>query len=198
MWVTVTSSKNWPSSLGDSVHKDAKSQIAILVAYLMLICGIPAAMAVEETKKETPTQTIVEVVDPLDKYRGATDLTDSELKDLLSLVGFEGNSLKVAWSVVMKESRGNPDSHNKTTATGDNSYGIFQINMIGDLGAIRREKFGISKDAELFDPVTNAQAAYYMTGRGTDFSSWGYGPGAYDGDPSEPGITKWFDDFPKN
>jgi hypothetical protein len=180
------------------VHKDAKSQIAVLVAYLVLICGIPAAMAVENTNKETPTQTIVEVVDPLDKYRGATDLTDSELKDLLSLVGFEGNSLKVAWSVVMKESRGNPDSHNKTTATGDNSYGIFQINMIGDLGAIRREKFGISKDAELFDPVTNAQAAYYMTGRGTDFSSWGYGPGAYDGDPSEPGITKWFDDFPKN
>jgi len=180
------------------VHKDAKSQIAVLVAYLVLICGIPAAMAVENTNKETPTQTIVEVVDPLDKYRGATDLTDSELKDLLSLVGFEGNSLKVAWSVVMKESRGNPDSHNKTTATGDNSYGLFQINMIGDLGAIRREKFGINKDAELFDPVTNAQAAYYMTGRGTDFSSWGYGPRAYDGDPSEPGITKWFDDFPKN
>jgi hypothetical protein len=198
MWVTVTSSKNWPSSLGDSVHKDAKSQIAILVAYLTLICGIPAAMAIEETTKETPTQTVVEVVDPLDKYRGATGLTDSELKDLLSLVGFEGNSLKVAWSVVMKESRGNPDSHNKTTATGDNSYGLFQINMIGDLGAIRREKFGISKDAELFDPVTNAQAAYYMTGRGTNFSSWGYGPGAYDGTPSEPGITIWFDDFPKN
>jgi hypothetical protein len=198
MWVTVTSSKNWPSSLGDSVHKDAKSQIAILVAYLTLICGIPAAMAMEETAKETPTQTIVEVVDPLDKYRGATKLTSSELKDLLALVGFEGNSLKVAWSVVMKESRGNPPSHNKTTATGDNSYGLFQINMIGDLGSIRREKFGISKDAELLDPVTNAQAAYYMTGRGTDFSSWGYGPGAYDGDPSEPGITKWFDDFPKN
>ena len=198
MRVTVAQSKNWPSSLGDSVHKDAKSQIAIMVAYLVLVCGIPAAMAVENTTKETPTQTIVEVVDPLDKYRGATDLTDSELKDLLSLVGFEGNNLKVAWSVVMKESRGNPDSHNKTSATGDNSYGIFQINMIGDLGAIRRGKFGISKDAELFDPVTNAQAAYYMTGRGTDFSSWGYGPGAYDGDPSEPGITKWFDDFPKN
>lgn len=198
MWVTVTYSKNWPSSLGDSVHKDAKSQIAIMVAYLALICGVPAAMAVENTTKETPTQTIVEVVDPLDKYRGATELTAGELKDLLSLVGFEGNSLKVAWSVVMKESRGHPTSHNKTSATGDNSYGLFQINMIGDLGDIRREKFGIKKDAELLDPVTNVQAAYYMTGRGTDFSSWGYGPGAYDGDPSEPGITKWFDDFPKN
>jgi hypothetical protein len=180
------------------VHKDAKSQIAVMVAYLVLVCGIPVAMAAEENKKDTPTQTIVEVVDPLDKYRGATELTSKELKDLLALVGFEGNSLKVAWSVVMKESRGHPTSHNKTSATGDNSYGLFQINMIGDLGAIRREKFGIKKDAELLDPVTNAQAAYYMTGRGTDFSSWGYGSGAYDGDPSEPGITKWFDDFPKN
>lgn len=180
------------------MHKDAKSQIAVMVAYLVLVCGIPVAMAAEENKKDTPTQTIVEVVDPLDKYRGATELTSKELKDLLALVGFEGNSLKVAWSVVMKESRGHPTSHNKTSATGDNSYGLFQINMIGDLGAIRREKFGIKKDAELLDPVTNAQAAYYMTGRGTDFSSWGYGPGAYDGDPSEPGITKWFDDFPKN
>jgi len=197
MWVTVTSSKNWPSSLGDSVHKDARSQIAILVAYLMLICGIPVAMATEN-KSDSPTQTIVEVVDPLDKYRGATELTASELKDLLSLVGFEGNSLKVAWATVMRESRGHPTSHNKTSATGDNSYGLFQINMIGDLGAIRREKFGIKKDAELLDPVTNAQAAYYMTGRGTNFSSWGYGPGAYDGTPSEPGITIWFDDFPKN
>lgn len=180
------------------MHKDAKSQIAVMVAYLVLVCGIPVAMAAEENKKETPTQTIVEVVDPLDKYRGATELTARELKDLLALVGFEGNSLKVAWSVVMKESRGHPTSHNKTSATGDNSYGLFQINMIGDLGAIRREKFGIKKDAELLDPVTNAQAAYYMTGRGTNFSSWGYGPGAYDGTPSEPGITIWFDDFPKN
>jgi len=197
MWVTVTSSKNWPSSLGDSVHKDAKSQIAILVAYLMLICGIPVAMAAEN-KSDSPTQTIVEVVDPLDKYRGATDLTNSELKDLLSLVGFKGNNLKVAWSVVMKESRGNPDSHNKTSATGDNSYGLFQINMFGDLAESRREKFGIKTDVELLDPVINAQAAFYMTGRGTNWSSWGYGPEAYDGDPEEPGITKWFDDFTKN
>lgn len=179
------------------MHKDAKSQIAIMVAYLVLMCGIPAAMAVENKIEEPPTQTIVEVVDPLDKYRGATDLTDAELKDLLSLVGFEGNSLKVAWAVVMKESRGNPDSHNKNSATGDNSYGLFQINMIGSLGEIRKEKFGIKTYAELFDPVTNAQAAHYMTGRGTNFSSWGYGPGAYDGTPSEPGITIWFDDFPK-
>jgi hypothetical protein len=177
------------------VHKDAKSQIAIMAAYILLICGVPAAMAVENTKQNTPAP-VVEVVDPLDKYRGATELTAEELKDLLALIGFEGNNLKIAWSVVMKESRGHPTSHNQTSSTGDNSYGLFQINMIGDLGDTRREKFGITKNAELLDPVTNAQAAFYMTGRGSNFSSWGYGPGAYDGDPSEPGITKWFDNFP--
>ena len=198
MRVTGAQGKNWPSSLGDSVHKDAKSQIAIMAAYVLLICGVPTAMAVDHISKESPTQTIVEVVDPLDRYRGATDLTNSELKDLLSLVGFKGNNLKVAWSVVMKESRGNPDSHNKTSATGDNSYGLFQINMFGDLAESRREKFGIKTDVELLDPVINAQAAFYMTGRGTNWSSWGYGPEAYDGDPEEPGITKWFDDFTKN
>jgi hypothetical protein len=169
-----------------------------MAAYVLLICGVPTAMAVDHTSKESPTQTVVEVVDPLDRYRGATDLTNSELKDLLSLVGFKGNNLKVAWSVVMKESRGNPDSHNKTSATGDNSYGLFQINMFGDLAESRREKFGIKTDVELLDPVINAQAAFYMTGRGTNWSSWGYGPEAYDGDPEEPGITKWFDDFTKN
>jgi hypothetical protein len=177
------------------VNNDAKSQVAILVAYLLLICGIPAAMASEDKNQPTQTTVVEEPYDPLDKYRGATELTNQELIDLLSLVGFKGESLKIAWSVVMKESRGNPDSHNKTTSTGDNSYGLFQLNMIGSLGEVRRDKFKILTNDELFDPVTNAQAAFYMTARGTNWSAWGYGPGAYDGDPSEPGITKWFDDF---
>jgi hypothetical protein len=96
----------------------------------------------------------------------------------------------------MRESRGNPLSHNTNTSSGDNSYGIFQINMIGNLGADRREKFGIQKDSELLDPVVNAQAAFYMTARGTNFGSWGIGPDAYDGTPSEIAVTKWLDDYP--
>lgn len=179
------------------MNNDAKSQVAILVAYLMLICGIPVAMASEDKNQPTQTTVVERPYDPLDRYRGATDLTNQELIDLLSLVGFKGESLKIAWSVIMKESRGNPDSHNKTTSTGDNSYGLFQLNMIGSLGEVRRDKFKILTNDELFDPVTNAQAAFYMTARGTNWGSWGYGADAYDGDPSEPGITKWFDDFIK-
>ena len=147
---------------------------------------------------DTPTVIIAPVVvDPLDKYREITKFTPTELADMLELVGFKGYSLKLAWAVVMRESRGNSGSHNKTSSTGDNSYGLFQINMLGSLGEDRREKFGIKSNAELLDPVTNAQAAFYMTSRGEDFGSWGLGPNAYDGTPSEPAVKIWLDDFPK-
>lgn len=133
----------------------------------------------------------------LDKYVGAKELSSAELVDLLSLVGFKGKSLKLAWAISMRESRGHPLSHNDSKYSGDNSYGLFQINMLGSLGADRREKFGIQTNAELFDPVTNAKAAFYMSARGTNFGSWGLGPDAYDGTASEPAVTKWLDDFPK-
>ena len=167
-----------------------------LMAVMLLTVTTNQAYAVYN-RVDTPTVITTAVVDPLDKYRGATELSSTELADLLELVGFKGNSLKTAWAVVMRESRGHPTSHNKTSSTGDNSYGLFQINMLGYLGEDRREKFGIKSNAELLDPVTNAQAAFYMTNRGKDFASWGLGPNAYDGTSSEPAVTIWLDDFPK-
>lgn len=176
--------------------KNAKPQIAVFTVYGALLVGIPVAAAVE-TSVNKPDTVTVSTIDPLDKYKGATELTNVELADLLSLVGFEGKSLKLAWAIVMRESRGHPTSLNNNSSTGDHSYGLFQINMIGSLGETRREKFGITKNAELLDPVTNAKAAYYMSNHGKDFSSWGLGPNAYDGTPSEPAVTKWLADFPK-
>lgn len=140
------------------------------------------------------------VVDPLVKYKNAKELTSTELVELLAAVGFEGKALRTAWAVVMKESRGHPTSHNTDASTGDNSYGLFQINMIGSLGQDRLAKFqevlGIKAKADLIDPVTNAQAAYYMTNHGTDWASWGLGPNAYDGTPAEPLVTQWMAKFP--
>lgn len=177
------------------MQKYEKQNIAILLTYVLMLVGIPAAIA-QVNDGSTVTTEVQKPIDPLDKYRGATELSNAELIDLLSLVGFEGKALRTAWAVVMKESRGHPTSRNNTPSTGDNSYGLFQINMIGTLGDTRREKFGILKNSELFDPVTNAKAAYYMTAKGTDWGSWGLGPNAYDGDPAEPAIDKWLDDFP--
>lgn len=158
-------------------------------------------MASSSTADDTVTkaQPVVAVItDPLVKYKDAKVLTDAELVELLQAVGFEGKALKLAWATVMKESRGRPIAHNKTASTGDNSYGLFQINMIGSLGSDRRAKFGINSDAALLDPVANAKAAYYMTAQGTDWGSWGLGPNAYDGDPAEPSLTKWLPKFPSS
>jgi hypothetical protein len=142
----------------------------------------------------------IEQTNPLVVLEGAKQLTQHELVELLAAVGFEGKALKTAWSVVMRESRGRPVAHNKNANTGDNSYGLFQINMIGSLGIDRLAKFqdkiGIAKTSDLLDPVANAKAAYYMTAGGKDWGSWGLGANAYDGDAVEPAVTKWYTEFP--
>lgn len=178
-------------------NEEAILRIKVTLMAAMLITVTTNQAYAVYTRVDTPTVNTITVVDPLDKYRGATELSSTELADLLELVGFKGKSLKLAWAVVMRESRGNPTSHNTSKYTGDNSYGLFQINMLGSLGDTRREKFGIKSNAELLDPVTNAQAAFYMTNHGKDFGSWGLGPNAYDGTAAEPEVTKWLSEFPK-
>ena len=108
----------------------------------------------------------------LAKYQNSATLTDKELKELLSAVGFKGKHLTEAWAVAKKESHGNPLSFNNNTKTGDSSMGLFQINMIKDLGPERRAKFGLNFSAELLNPVINAQVAYWMSKGGKDWSSW--------------------------
>ena len=120
------------------------------------------AQLVQETMKEAT----------LEKYENAHKLTDIELVKLLSAVGFKGENLIEAWAVAKKESNGRPLAHNGNADTGDNSWGVFQINMIGELGEDRRKKFGLETNAELLDPVVNASIAHYMSRGGKDWSSW--------------------------
>ena len=180
----------------------AMSTVAYITALTIGVATVATVAASANEVQPTPVTKSVKVVDPLDKFRGAKTLTQEELIELLSTVGFKGKALRVAWAVAMKESRGHPTSHNNTISTGDNSYGLFQVNMIGSLGkdrlAIFNEKFGMLKPTELFDPVTNVQVVYYMTQGGTDWSSWGLGPNAYDGTAGEHLVTQWAKQFPKS
>jgi len=137
---------------------------------------------------------VVTVVSPLDSFEEAKVLTKAELKDLLKAVGFEGNALKTAWAVAMKESNGRPLAYNGDSSTGDHSYGVFQINMIGNLGEDRREKFDLTTNKDLFNPVTNAEIAFYMTNGGKDWSSWKVYPGQTNGARYESFLKQ----FPKN
>ena len=106
-------------------------------------------------------------------------LSGGQLSELLTAVGFEGEAHRIAWGIAMRESNARPLALNKSTRTGDSSYGIYQINMIYDLGPERRKKFGLTANEQLFDPVLNVQVAYLMTNGGKDFGSWGIGPNAY-------------------
>jgi hypothetical protein len=148
----------------------------IAVVTLFLFSGTQPAIAVTAVKPlvKTEAQLKQEVLDSFSKeiYKPSEMLTDEELVKLLETVGFEGLGLKKAWSIAKRESNGRPLAYNGNRNTGDNSYGLFQINMIGNLGPERLEKFNLQSNKELFDPVTNAEITYYMTDGGSDWSAW--------------------------
>ena len=131
--------------------------------------SIEQAQTSETASKEV---FLVSKAKKLESFENKVSLTDLELKELLSLVGFKGKDLVVAWAVAKKESNGRPLAFNGNHKTGDSSYGMFQINMIDTLGPDRRTKFDLDSNAELFNPVKNAEIAYYMTNGGDDWSSW--------------------------
>jgi len=105
-------------------------------------------------------------------YTAKDRLSPQQLKDLLHSVGFRGQALRQAWGTAMKESTGRPMAHNQNSKTGDNSYGLFQINMIGSLGPSRLEKYNLESNEDLFDPLTNANIAYQMSDGGNNWSAW--------------------------
>lgn len=131
-------------------------------------------MNVKVSPTPSPLEQATKVAKTVSKTKYDTNdmLTAEELKAVLFSVGFRGNNLKEAWAVAMKESNGRPMAHNRNSSTGDNSYGIFQINMIGSLGQDRLYKFELKSNSDLFDPVTSAEIAFFMSNGGQDWSAW--------------------------
>jgi hypothetical protein len=84
--------------------------------------------------------------------------------------GFRGQDLTTAVAIALAESSGDPRAHNPVPP--DNSYGLWQINMIGGLGPDRRDQFDLDSNKELFDPETNAEAAFAISGKGDSFQPW--------------------------
>ena len=146
----------------------------VIMITLFLFPVQPSNALVVKPLVKTEAQLKQEVLDKFsnESYKPSEMLTDKKLVKLLETVGFEGLGLKKAWSIAKRESNGRPLAYNGNKQTGDSSYGIFQINMIGDLGPKRLEKFDLKSNKELFDPVTNAEITYYMTKGGTDWSAW--------------------------
>lgn len=165
-----------------NITQDKQKLIGILTIIVMAAQGLNAANASERNNLSTEIVVPAEIAskeafsvsteEKLKKFENKGSLTDGELKELLYLVGFRGKGLKEAWAVAKKESNGQPIRFNGNTKTGDSSYGMFQINMIGMLGPDRREKFDLISNSDLLNPVINAQIAFHMSNGGKDWSAW--------------------------
>lgn len=158
--------------------KDSNNLVGalLIVGVFSIFANSANAESIANTVIEAPEITKEQAI--IEEYRNAKSLSDQDLKKVLWAVGFRNESLKMAWSISKAESNGRPLAHNNNTKTGDNSYGIFQINMIGELGPDRREKFKLFTNADLFDPIKNAQIAFHMTAGGSDWSAWKNGQSA--------------------
>jgi hypothetical protein len=108
----------------------------------------------------------------LQKFEGAKSLTDKDLVVLLKAIGFKGKALPEAWAIAKKESQGRPLDFNGNQRTGDKSYGLFQINMIGQLGTTRRALYHLTSNKQLLNPVVNATVAYKMSSYGKNWEPW--------------------------
>lgn len=169
-------------------------KVLAMLSLMIVVLSSTVAVAVEDqvqevvateqvaTARAVPMALLVEpkkAVKPLSYFENKSSLTDTELVWLLEAVGFEGQDLKEAWAIAKKESNGRPLAFNGNRLTGDNSYGIFQINMIDTLGDDRREKFNLDHNADLFNPVVNAQIAFHMSSGGEVWRAWHIGKDPY-------------------
>jgi hypothetical protein len=150
----------------------------------------PAKALVVKPETKTEAQLKKETLEKFSNtvYKPSEMLTDKELLQLLKSVGFEGKALKLAWAVAKSESNGRPMAYNGNRKTGDSSYGIFQINMLGNLGDDRKEKFDLRSNVLLFDPVINAEITYHMTQGGENWSSWS--------SIKNGAVSKWLTKYP--
>ncbi len=194
--------------------KAPEKVLALLSLFIVLSSGAVAVAVENKVQEVVATEQVatelkavvrpvvesepVKKTKPFSYFENKTSLTDKELVWLLEAVGFEGQDLKEAWAIAKKESNGRPLAFNGNTLTGDNSYGIFQINMINSLGEDRREKFDLDHNADLFNPVKNAQIAMHMSNGGSDWTSWHIGKDAYTSTSGKhyAKFKEWLSKFP--
>lgn len=99
-------------------------------------------------------------------------LSDEELESILLSVGFKGSGLAIAKQIVFLESGNRPYAHNDNPVTGDNSYGLFQINMYRGLEESRQKAYKLDSNEDLFDARRNAEIAYKISKGGTKWGAW--------------------------
>ena len=103
--------------------------------------------------------------------------SQGEIETLAVQGGFSQEEAPLVAKIAMGESSGDPTAFNGKGR--DQSYGLMQINMLGEMGPERRAQFGISSNEALNDPLTNMKAAHAIY-KQQGWGAWGaYTNGSY-------------------
>lgn len=101
----------------------------------------------------------------------------AQMQSILRQAGWPENLLVTMAAIGQAESSGIPTAHNPKPP--DDSYGLWQINMIGNLGPQRRARYGLSSNNDLYDPLVNARIALDVYNQ-QGLNAWGpYVTGLY-------------------
>lgn len=91
-------------------------------------------------------------------------MTAAEIYRVARAAGFPPVVAVTMTAIALRESGGDPNAFNGNQKTGDRSYGLWQINMLGNLAPARMKLFGITEELQLLDPAINAWAAFRLWG----------------------------------
>lgn len=113
-----------------------------------------------------PGENAATPVQPVSAPASRGGMSPAQIAKVAYDAGFRGQALVTAVAVALAESRGNPAAHNPN---GEDSRGLWQINVDPSTswGRERAKKYG-----DLFDPVTNARAAFEISQGGENFQPW--------------------------
>jgi murein DD-endopeptidase MepM/ murein hydrolase activator NlpD len=100
--------------------------------------------------------------------------TPLEVARLAYNAGIRGDeNIATAVAVCTEESQRYDQAWNFTEATGDQSYGLWQINLLGKLKEERLKAYGLKNGSDLYTPATNARIMADLSKMGTNWKPWG-------------------------
>lgn len=116
-------------------------------------------------------------------------LTPLQIFEVARKAGFPSVVAVTMTAIALRESAGNPAAFNNTPATGDRSYGLWQIDMMSAPVAalINGQVLKGQPETALLDPATNALAAFRLwaeNNRNLDLA-WYIGRMNADGTPTD-------------
>lgn len=101
-------------------------------------------------------------------------LTPLEVARVAYKAGVRGDeNIATAVAVCTEESQRYSAAWNFTEATGDQSYGLWQINLLGRMREERMEQYNLASPTDLNNPDTNARIMADLSKMGTKWGAWG-------------------------